>query len=157
MNPLKALFVSHEGVGLDRLGYMSLVFGNLIGFSWLKRGFEFEWPFLALPLGGAIVFAAVSYGMIRGIRGKPCGPSFKSWIIARQMVLTTLIAVLVLCALAFVFGELPKPSGGNKGVYLLGAELALCTIVSFVLCRYAFILGVRRGYAVFLSKEKRNQ
>ena len=156
-SPLKTLFKSHEDVGLNRLGFLCFVFVDLIGLYLVKWWFEIKWPLATLPLGLAMFLAAMSYGMDKGIRGKPLGDSYKSWIIARQMVLTTLAAVVALITFALVFDGPSDINVLSNAALIAGAEFSLCMIVSFVLCRYAFVFGVKRGYSAFLKKEKQSQ
>ncbi|WP_170578283.1 hypothetical protein [Ruegeria arenilitoris] len=142
-------FDSNQKVGLDRLGYLAFFFSTLVTLGLIQRWLDFEWPFQTLPLSIAMVFSASLYGMAKGTRGKSLGSTFKSWIIARQMVLTVMFFFLVILSIFYLLGEVPRLFVNVSRII----ELTLCILISFVFCRYAFILGVNKGYSAFLKKE----
>ncbi len=141
-------------VKFDHVTYVGLVFAVLVAFSVARRVLEFDLPFPLMPMSVALVAAAFFYGVWAGRTGKHCDPSFKSWIIARKMVLTGLCIVLGLFLFqVFVLGLWTLM---DDGTVLIGyaVQIVVVGIVSFVFCRFAFMLGVKRGFAVYLKKNQ---
>lgn len=143
-------------VRLDHVTYVGLVFAVLVIFSIIRRVFEFDLPFSLLPMSFALVVAAFLYGVWAGRSGKHCDPTFKSWVVARKMVLTGLCIVLALFLFqVFVLGLWTLMADGTALIQY-AVQIGVVGFFSFVLCRFAFMLGVKRGFAMFLKKKNRS-
>lgn len=157
VKPMKTILATNAEAKLDRLTFVAFLFSGLSFLSLIKWWFDVTWPLATLPLGLALATAAFFYGGKAGTRGRQCGPSVKSWVLAWKMIWTTLVCVICVFAIALVFGDAVAPNFGYRAGLSIGLELVLCLAVSFVVCRYAFVAGVNRGYAAFLKQGNRNQ
>ncbi|WP_170328317.1 hypothetical protein [Ruegeria arenilitoris] len=143
-------------VRLDHVTYVGLVFAVLVVFSIIRRVFEFDLPFPLLPMSVALVVAAFLYGLWAGRTGKHCDPSFKSWVVARKMVLTGLCIVLALFLFQVFALGLWTLMADETALMRYAVQIGVVGFISFVLCRFAFMLGVKRGFAMFLKKKNRS-
>jgi hypothetical protein len=141
-------------VKLDHVTYVGLVFAVLVVFSIVRRMVDFDLPFPLMPMSFALVVSAFIYGVSAGRSGKHCDPSFKSWVMARKMVLTGLGIVLTLFLFqVFVLGLWTIMSDSTV-LIRYAVQILVVGLISFVLCRYAFMLGVKRGFAMYLKKNQ---
>ncbi|WP_170787285.1 hypothetical protein [Ruegeria lacuscaerulensis] len=141
---------------LDYITYSALVFSVLSALYLIKRTFDLTEPSFPFSMGLALVLASLFYGARKGIRGNRCGPSWKSWVLAGNMVFTGLLTIAGIVLVAVLDLGFPEISVNEGYLTRFVVQVILVGVVSFILCRYAFILGVKRGYSMFLKKMGRN-
>ena len=143
-------------VKLDHVAYSAFVFSVLSALYLIKRTFELTEPSFPFSMGLALVLASLFYGVRQGVHGKQCGPSWKSWVIARNMVVTGLLIILGVLLVAVLDLGFWKIAVNDGDLMRFVFQVIVGGAFSIVLCRYAFILGVKRGYSMFVKKMERN-
>ncbi len=147
------LFSKGKQVGVHSPLFVGIVLMNYAVFSMARTFFLFEWPTRLSPFVLSLAVAALLYGFDTGRRGFQCGPTVKSWILARKMVLTTFLAVLAIIFFN-VLTDSPRRWHPPEHITLLCFELLISFGVSLILCRYAFVVGVGRGYSMHLRRKE---